>query len=716
MDNDVAAGPKSHPKDRVRKRSSYACNHCRRLKMRCSGSQPCERCERRNQSCQYDRRQQKILVSKGFLSDLEEQAASSKRPPYTPTGSSHETQHYRGSSTPIVTQTNVPGRQAVTDAQSPSIIDAASALNVRLGSELASEIGSEPDSDPTNPFLHQGKRFTNPLLVESHTDHTSDESGKLFYLGTSSNWSFGTRILAMIHTKAFRSPLPTADLHFEGSAYQIGWNGYRGISECVQPVLPTIDFALYLINAVKFHCGQLFHLFDEGTFMRKFYSFHETQNSLNGSDPLWYVHYLFVLALGKGFIVRASTDKRPPGEEFYIHAMRLLPDVTVMCQDPLESMELLCCAGLYLQCADKRAAAYNLVGQAMRLAVYEGIHTDIRSEHYSEVKLQRCREIWWTVYILDCHMSSLNGSPLTLAEKDIRARLPSFSGSEQKSNALGIHVKLAKTIALVLQTVYSEDGRVGDRFLSKIKAALKNLADVNDERTARFSIELDAPSSIGRLPAYLHLFHHQCIVLTTRPLLYKFWQNRLESSKPIRISASGGVRTLVKICVASASQALRILESLQAQSLLESFLPFDLEVTWSSALVLFMTRAVDPSLLVEADTHMMPAYKILDEITARGNLIAEHRRSELRQLEMTLKHLESQEANEGRLDAASAAPPGYGSPAWHAIGQADTSQSQQDIDQLLGWDLGVELSGEQLETIANALSFEDMEWLTQAPS
>ena len=48
------------------------------------------------------------------------------------------------------------------------------------------------------------------------------------------------------------------------------------------------------------------------------------------------------------------------------------------------------------------------------------------------------------------------------------------------------------------------------RFLASIKNALKCLASVNDERNKGFPLNLkNSLSSISRLSAYLHLFHHQ---------------------------------------------------------------------------------------------------------------------------------------------------------------------------------------------------------------
>jgi proline utilization trans-activator len=166
----------------------------------------------------------------------------------------------------------------------------------------------------------------------------------------------------MVHEKVHNTPLPTLSLLFEGSTYDLGWDGQRQSGD-ESPTLPTSDYALFLINAVKFQCGQLFHLFDERSFMTQFSKFHESERDSNDCSLLWYIHYLFVLAFGKAFVVRTNKGRCPPGGDLFAHAMKILPDITYLCTEPLQSIEILCCAALYLQCLDSRSAAYNLVSQ-----------------------------------------------------------------------------------------------------------------------------------------------------------------------------------------------------------------------------------------------------------------------------------------------------------------------------------------------------------------
>lgn len=155
--------------------------------------------------------------------------------------------------------------------------------------------------------------------------------------------------------------MPDANLQFDGATYELGWDGRRTTSDYGQAALPTADFALFLINAVKFHCSQLFHLFDESVFMHHFAKFHENPNGRNHCPDLWYIHYLFVLAIGKSLVGTRLKGRRPSGADLFVHGMKLLPDTTFLWTDPLQSTEVLCCAALYLQCLDMRIAAYNVV-------------------------------------------------------------------------------------------------------------------------------------------------------------------------------------------------------------------------------------------------------------------------------------------------------------------------------------------------------------------
>jgi hypothetical protein len=189
----------------------------------------------------------------------------------------------------------------------------------------------------------------------------------LVFMGTSSNWSFNRRVLTMTHERIKGTPLPTHNLHFaglEGKVFDFKWDGTRKFTSgdaLDMTALPTKDFALYLINSVKFHCGWLYNLFDEDSFMGRFHHFHDHPADYARAEPLWFVHYLLVVALGKAFVVQSTKSKRPPGGDLFIQAMKLMPDFSFFECGIIDEMQVLCCAAIYLQSVDHIQQAHRLV-------------------------------------------------------------------------------------------------------------------------------------------------------------------------------------------------------------------------------------------------------------------------------------------------------------------------------------------------------------------
>jgi proline utilization trans-activator len=188
------------------------------------------------------------------------------------------------------------------------------------------------------------------------------------YLGTSSNWSFHGQILSLVHTHTRRTPLPSAELLFDGAAYHLPWDGSRSMPDSSNPVIPSIDYAIFLINAVKFHCAQLVHLFDEDDFMLNLRAFYSNTDNGSWKDTLWYIHFLLVIAFGKTFVQQKQPTARPPGTDFFVHALQLLPDTNRLCREPILAAEILCCIALYLQALDSRNAAHVTVGAPSRMS------------------------------------------------------------------------------------------------------------------------------------------------------------------------------------------------------------------------------------------------------------------------------------------------------------------------------------------------------------
>jgi len=87
---------------------------------------------------------------------------------------------------------------------------------------------------------------------------------------------------------------------------------------------------------------------DEESFVRSFSFFYDTSADDLGHTQLWCAYYFLIMAFEKAFLTRTSKARRPPGAEFIVQAIKILLDVTFLCSNPNETMEILRCAPLYL--------------------------------------------------------------------------------------------------------------------------------------------------------------------------------------------------------------------------------------------------------------------------------------------------------------------------------------------------------------------------------
>ena len=149
----------------------------------------------------------------------------------------------------------------------------------------------------------------------------------------------------------------------------------------------------------------------------------------------------------------------------------------------------------------------------------------------------------------------------------------------------------------------------------------------------------------------------------------------------------------------------------------ESLVPFDLESTWSAAVVLLVAHAVDPSLLRNVDELRSIAYAILSEMVARGNRVASFYKEELELLEHHLRELASASTlvSGGGYDAGAGPSSNSNSDSTTAgLGGGNfdsTGFSAGGRNTLQEWyfDDGM-IDGEQLMRAANSLDLDAFQW------
>jgi proline utilization trans-activator len=405
--------------------------------------------------------------------------------------------------------------------------------------------------------------------------------------------------MGMIREYIDQGSSPEIPLNHDGSAFNIEFPSTKQVGAVVtMENLPSLDYALYLTNTVKFHISQTYHIFDEQRFMQGLFAlYNDGPPQLTRNNRMWFVQYFLVMALGKALLTRGMSKAASPGNEYFVRALELFPDANGLYQDSILSIEACCGLALYLQAVDHRNSAYVYVGLALRVALSQGLHRDLMGDRQDDADALRYRNAWWTLYILDRKFSSLMGAPISVHDSDISVPIPTDQTGLRKSNVLKMHTKLSRLMAKVLNSqsralslapapsppcecklnmqaniaVYGIDGKLDASFPKNIQTTLRELAALAVELNSSPDLKLDNSAPVSRVSATLNLCYHQCIVLATRPLLMCLLRDKLERS---RTSATSNreivepIKALLKACCDSAHKSLRILATLQSQDLL----------------------------------------------------------------------------------------------------------------------------------------------------
>lgn len=173
-------------------------------------------------------------------------------------------------------------------------------------------------------------------------------------------WSFTARLTILMSEKLDLEY--TTPNQFGEDIYPLQWSPVATDAVPDTAGLPSIDYASYLLDTVKFHLGQNYRFFDEEVFvkhMREFYYGSPVRKATE--SRLWFIQFLLVLAFGKAFLSNSRNAVDPPGAGFFVRAMSLMPEITSLWKDSLVAIEVLALVGLYLYSIDHRESAHVYV-------------------------------------------------------------------------------------------------------------------------------------------------------------------------------------------------------------------------------------------------------------------------------------------------------------------------------------------------------------------
>lgn len=210
-----------------------------------------------------------------------------------------------------------------------------------------------PQDQPRSKFSH------NPLVEYSFA---KAPDGRFWYMGPSSSWSFCRRVLALLGEQVPEANHPPDPWHMDGTLFTLKWRPLPVDETPDLAGLPPMDHGLYLIHTAHFYFGPLFYIIDEVAFIRSLHEFYTNPEERVSSMRLWFAQYLLIVAFGKAFLAPNRPPNAPPdGYQYASRAMALMPDMSGMDANPLQRIETLTLAAIYLQSVDMRVSAFQHV-------------------------------------------------------------------------------------------------------------------------------------------------------------------------------------------------------------------------------------------------------------------------------------------------------------------------------------------------------------------
>lgn len=94
------------------------------------------------------------------------------------------------------------------------------------------------------------------------------------------------------------------------------------------------------------------------------------------------------------------------------------------------------------------------LGHAIRIAQLEGLHTPLPEKELGALMVKRCRNLWWTLYIMDRQFSTSLGLPMSIQDSGITTHLSVPGENSQEDTAVVLQVKLSQLLSHILSCTW----------------------------------------------------------------------------------------------------------------------------------------------------------------------------------------------------------------------------------------------------------------------
>ncbi|KAI0434368.1 transcriptional regulatory protein GAL4 [Xylaria sp. FL1042] len=523
-------------------RAVRACDRCKKRKIRCNGTQPCEVCTTAGASCTFD-----AAYNRG-------------RPPAIPRSSGFQA----GSNNAIIVggftlSTSQPGGDDNDEWSRDSAFPAGSRAN-----------GSNSNIDPSAVSLQSSP--------EPSCDDTQGQ-----YIGPTSGVSFLLRVQKRLHQAISKSqastiftfgdaPLQTPDFMPSFCMMLPRDDAQRLLDRYFDFAMPTYRFL---------HRPRVQNLFNE---------FYDTLGAMRDTDSAPANTALLFMVFAQARVYMPEQDLPGPSDlstRYFLAAEHQLTKERGPIRLTSAQARLTQC--YYLLTQSRINHCWSLFGTVSHLILALGLNRTTRHEKTNDesriVEVECRRRTFWCAYTLDAFLSVALGRPRTFHDDDINAEFPACLDDDEltkprvtTSRALPsrmfaslAHIKLARIIGRIVRELYSIQPISAGRRTVLTERISKELSDWRVE----FSTFLDADFSIPSLPPIyprqrnvLNLTYWHAILLAYRPIMLSNFTRFLHNQNHTHQATSDDeeAEESVQQCVRAALRTVRTVDEMVRNS------------------------------------------------------------------------------------------------------------------------------------------------------
>ncbi|KAJ5161977.1 hypothetical protein N7492_007369 [Penicillium capsulatum] len=309
------------------------------------------------------------------------------------------------------------------------------------------EIVPGGDTEPEDvPFAEPSFNiWTSPFTLPSTIMGTHHEQRKWIWLAPASPWSLTARLIAMMTDKLEPNAHNGSPRFYrDGDIHPFSWNYTIDSGPLDTSGLPSLDYALHLFQNLS---------------------------SFSWSWP--------------GERIPIQTAQQEGSTRLEVSCTRYVCDAKLRLDRKAQSIG-------YRSASAGWVILTHKVGHAIRTAQMEGMHTQLPDEALGTSTVAPCRNLWWSLYTMDRHISPSLGLPMTTKDSDITTLInPSTSGPRDLT--FNLQVRITRMFSFIISTIYkSEKTRVG-AFLEITRSILETMARYAEEIEKIINVNFEQP-------------------------------------------------------------------------------------------------------------------------------------------------------------------------------------------------------------------------------